>query len=300
MKIAIQYSLLMLLLLGTQFSFAQYQIGLVPRTSPDRAVYQKIGLTEVHINYGSPAVKGRTIWGALEPYNEVWRAGANNATTVEFSSDVLIEGKHLPKGKYAFFVIPRQGQKWVAIFSKKAKQWGAFSYDPKEDALRIEVAPIIRATLQEQLSYSIAQTNFDQGSITLSWEKIDLQLNFKTNDLEQFIRTVEIRAEQTDTTIQWVVYLQGAAHLLERQGSLDLALRWTQKSKALSQVEGEWNPQFYSKAYILGHLDWVRAQLYAAKDEYSRAWPLIKALKKSIFYERKKELIDQIINTWPS
>jgi len=79
--------------------FSQYQIGLIPRESPDKGVYQKIGFTSIDIRYGSPKVKGRNIWGDLVPYNQVWRAGSNNATTIEFSTDVNINGKLLQQGK---------------------------------------------------------------------------------------------------------------------------------------------------------------------------------------------------------
>lgn len=92
---------LMLLLFACPLLYGQYQIGLIPNVSPDRGIYKKIGYTEVDIKYGSPAVKNREVWGHMAAYNEVWRAGANYATTIEFSEDVQVEGQALEKGKYA-------------------------------------------------------------------------------------------------------------------------------------------------------------------------------------------------------
>lgn len=94
----------------------------------------------VVLEYGRPEVRGREIWGALVPYGEVWRTGANEATTIEVASDVLVEGRPLAAGRYGLFTIPGE-EDWVVIFNEVADQWGAFDYDPAEDALRVTVEP---------------------------------------------------------------------------------------------------------------------------------------------------------------
>src|SRR5688572_3927170 len=99
----------------------------LPRVSPKASVSYTIGLTDVEIHYGSPAVKGRPVWGSLVPYDKIWRAGANEATTIEFSTDVNMEGQTLRAGKYALFIIPGETD-WTIIFNKKHDQWGAFGY----------------------------------------------------------------------------------------------------------------------------------------------------------------------------
>ncbi len=140
------------------------------RISPKAEVMQTIGFTEVRIVYSRPGVKGRTIWGKLVPYDAVWRAGANEATKITFSSDVTIEGKKLKKGSYGFFAIPGKNE-WTLIFNKVADQWGAFEYNESEDALRIKVKTE-KAVWQEWLAYTISKTSDSSAVIRLEWEKI--------------------------------------------------------------------------------------------------------------------------------
>jgi len=140
------------------------------RVSPKAMVKQTVGLTEVTIDYSRPGVKGRTIWGNLVAYNVVWRAGADEATKITFSSDVKINGKSLKAGSYSFFVIPTKNN-WTLIFNKVATQWGAFEYNESEDVFRIEVTPE-DGNFQEWLSYTITKTVDNSAIIRLEWEKI--------------------------------------------------------------------------------------------------------------------------------
>jgi hypothetical protein len=146
------------------------------RISPKAMVEQTVGFTEVTIEYGRPGVKGRTIWGGLVPYNAVWRAGANEATKITFSTDVKIDGKKLKAGSYSFFAIPTQ-KTWTLIFNKVADQWGAFEYNDVEDALRVVVTPIQNNCWQEWLTYTINKTSDKKAVVTLEWEKIKVPFN---------------------------------------------------------------------------------------------------------------------------
>jgi hypothetical protein len=127
--------------------------------------------TKVMIDYGAPSVKGRTIWGSLEKYGEVWRAGANENTTISFDKDVSIGGQSLAGGKYGFFLIPNENGEWVAIFSKKNDAWGAFSYSEAEDALRLTVKAEFVDDVQEQLMYAV-----DNSGIVFAWDKVKLNI----------------------------------------------------------------------------------------------------------------------------
>ena len=147
---------------------------LEPKPSPAATATGKIGAADVTVNYSSPGVKGRKIFGGLETYGKVWRAGANEATTVEFSKAVMVEGKALPAGKYGFFVIPAESGQWTAIFSKEPKQWGAFKYDEKQDALRVLVTPRKTAALTERLAYEVTPTG-----LVLRWENVELPVAIK-------------------------------------------------------------------------------------------------------------------------
>lgn len=143
-----------------------------PIASPRKQATGTIDGVSTVIDYGSPAVKGRTIWGGLEDYDVVWRAGANETTSVEFAEDVVIGGSAVAAGKYGIYMIPREGQDWVFILNtdwdrEQHGAWGAYNYNEKNDVLRLEVAPEWVEEVQERLEYSIE----DQG-IGFAWEKV--------------------------------------------------------------------------------------------------------------------------------
>jgi len=180
----------------------QYQIGLIPRISPDKAVYQKVGFTEIEIRYGSPRVKDRIIWGGLEPFDVPWRAGANK------------EDSFLKAGTYAFFIIPRKEEKWTLIFSENEKQWGAFSYKEEEDVLRIEVESKV-IPFQENLTYEI-EGDVKSGAIHFKWEKVGLSFEVKTNPIKGFQNLIEERFEAAENNLKFVVLIQGAEFLAKQ------------------------------------------------------------------------------------
>jgi hypothetical protein len=136
------------------------------RASKNGLTEGKIGATDVKITYGRPKVKGREIWGTLVPYGKVWRAGADEASTITFSKDVKVEGKEVPAGTYALFAIPEK-DKWTIVLNKVPKQWGAFRYDQAQDLVRVDVEPTMSETPVEELTYEIAG-----DEIILKWEKV--------------------------------------------------------------------------------------------------------------------------------
>ena len=142
-------------------------------TSTKEVVTGKINGATITINYGSPSVKGREIWGKLVPFNQVWRAGANDATTFETDKEVTIEGSKLPAGKYSFFIIPNE-KECVIIFNKEAKQWGAYKYKEKEDQLRITVNQKVAETKAEKLVYVI-----EKNTISLNWDNWTIPFSVK-------------------------------------------------------------------------------------------------------------------------
>ncbi len=147
--------------------------------SPRKKMTTTLGGVQVTVDYGSPSVKGREIWGGLEPYDRVWRAGANGATAVTFSEDVLVEGQPLAAGTYAFFVIPRQGD-WTVVFNSVAEQWGAYDHDPAKDVLRADISPRMEEANQESLEY------YSEGNdLVMRWEKIALPVTITPAPAEQ-------------------------------------------------------------------------------------------------------------------
>ncbi|MFV8323571.1 DUF2911 domain-containing protein [Flavobacterium sp. LB3P21] len=141
--------------------------------STKEVVTGKINGATITINYGSPSVKGREIWGKLVPFNQVWRAGANDATTFETDKEVTIEGSKLPAGKYSFFVIPNE-KECVIIFNKEAKQWGAYKYKEKEDQLRVTVKQKVAKAKAEKLVYVI-----EKNTVSLNWDNWTIPFSVK-------------------------------------------------------------------------------------------------------------------------
>lgn len=140
------------------------------RPSPPKTATSTVGNGTVTVNYGSPSVKGRTIWGDLVAYDKVWRTGANEATTFETSGDIMVEGKSLPKGKYALFTIPGK-EMWTIIFNSESDQWGAYKYDKSKDVLRVEVKPT-SADMQEALAIDL-----DAKSMNIRWDKLQVPVS---------------------------------------------------------------------------------------------------------------------------
>jgi hypothetical protein len=142
-------------------------------SSPAAVARGQINGANITINYSSPSVKGRKIWGELVPFNKVWRAGANEATSFETDKDLTIEGVKLPAGKYSFFVIPNE-KECIIIFNKEAKQWGAYKYKEKDDQLRVTVKQQIADSSTESLTYKI-----NNDSVVLIWGNWNIPISIK-------------------------------------------------------------------------------------------------------------------------
>ena len=170
--------ILLLLLTFAAIAFSQT----VPRESQHQEIEQNVGDTKIEIDYHRPNVKGRAIWGELVPYGEVWRSGANENTTIEFSRDVTIDGKPLAAGKYGFHTIPAKGD-WIVIFNKVNNEWGSFKYDEKNDALRVTVKPMWSADSRESLAYEFDNVKSDSVVVMLAWEKIRVPFTVNIGDV---------------------------------------------------------------------------------------------------------------------
>ena len=149
------------------------------RVSPNAAVSQTIGTTEVRITYGRPQVKGRTIFGDLVPYGDVWRTGANEATTISFSSDVTVEGEPLSAGTYSLYTIPGKDT-WTIIFNNVANQWGT-QYDKNKDALRVQVSPE-SAPEREMMTFFFEEVTNTSGTCVLHWADVRVPVEIQVAD----------------------------------------------------------------------------------------------------------------------
>jgi Protein of unknown function (DUF2911) len=198
----------------------------LPDVSQLADVKQRVGLTDVKIVYHRPLVNGRKIWGGLVPLGEVWRAGANENTTVDLSSDVTVEGQALPKGTYGLHMIPT-ADTWTVIFSKMATAWGSYTYDQKEDALRVTVKP--RPTeMTEALDYVFEDLKEDSATMTLKWEKIAVPVKIAVSPEAT---VANIRGQMRGRAqYEWQAPNQAANFCLTHKINLDEALKWANLS----------------------------------------------------------------------
>jgi hypothetical protein len=236
-------------------AFAQ-QLQL-PAKSPAATLKQTVGLTDITIEYSSPAVKGRKIWGALVPYNEVWRTGANAATKFTFSKDVEIEGTQVPAGTYAFFAIPT-AKEWTLILNKEANQGGAFGYKKEQDLLRLNVKPAA-IPARERLAYLVSNFTDDTASIDLEWEKVKISLPVKLKTKEQALANI-----QTATDNAWSPMTSAARYLLDQKMYPEAM---TKIDASIAQKETWLNT-------------WVKAQIFAGQNKFKDAYPLAQKAKE--------------------
>lgn len=149
------------------------------KKSINAAAVGKIGAANVTISYHSPGVRGRTIWGGLVPYNDVWVTGAHSATSIEIDKDFVVAGTALSKGKYAIFTIPGK-EEWTIIINKNWEQHLMDDYSEKEDLVRIKVTPTVLNENLERLQYFIQDEKNGQGKLAIAWEKIRVQFDIIT------------------------------------------------------------------------------------------------------------------------
>jgi tetratricopeptide (TPR) repeat protein len=189
MKLRHVAAVLLCVVLGATAGFAQSALLDLPRDSQHAVLTQRVGVTDITINYHRPLVKGRKIFGSIVPYGQVWRAGANENTTITFTDSVTIEGQPLAAGTYGLHMIPNENE-WTVIFSKMANAWGSFSYDQKEDALRVNVKPQGTA-FHEALTYEFDQPTADSAVAMLSWDKVAVPFKIAVNVHEAVERSLQ-------------------------------------------------------------------------------------------------------------
>jgi tetratricopeptide (TPR) repeat protein len=204
----------------------------LPRDSQHAEVIQRVGITDITINYHRPLVKGRKVWGGIVPYGEVWRAGANENTTIEFTDPVTVEGKPLAKGIYGLHMIPTENE-WTIIFSKTAAAWGSFTYNQSEDALRVAVKSHA-AEMKEALAYDVDDVTPTSATITLRWEKIAVpfKVDVNTNEIVAQSLHAQLRGLAQYT---WDGWDDAATYLFTNKVNMDEALKDEDRSIAVEE-----------------------------------------------------------------
>jgi len=224
MRLALRTAVVLAATLSTAAAGQQVDF---PRLSPNASTSQLVGITDIDLHYSRPGVKGRAIWGALVPYDQVWRTGANENTTIRFSTAVKVEGHELPAGTYGLQTIPTAGD-WTLILSKDADEWGAFDYKPEHDAMRATVKTRPGSRFEERMGFRFEDLTDESATIVLAWEK--LEIPFKVE-----VDTKTMVATKAKETIRWQTGYQAANWCLQNDTCLDEAQSWLDSSLALQQ-----------------------------------------------------------------
>jgi len=193
----------------------------IPGASTTQTISQDFGLGKIIITYSRPNIKGRKIFGGLQPYGEVWRTGANWATTITFTENVIVEGNKVPAGEYGFFTIPGTGE-WTIILNKTPKQWGAYSYKQADDLLRFKVKPMTMNESVESFAIQFANATTKSADLHLMWENTDVPIHFDTDDDAQIMANIDTLMQNNPKDNAFVAI----QYYYENNKDMNKALAW--------------------------------------------------------------------------
>jgi hypothetical protein len=211
--------------------FAQQNLTL-PDVSQHADLMQQVGMTEIRIDYHRPGVRGREVWGKLVPHNQVWRAGANQNTTISFSREVLIYGKTVPAGTYGLHMIPTESN-WTIILNKDFRAWGSFFYKEDNDLIRFKVNPIT-AEFQEWLMYTFDEVTPNSVIASLNWEKLKVPFKIEIDLHKQMLDEMTIQLTGIPGFF-WQGWNQAANYCYVNGVELEKGLEWVEHSIGINK-----------------------------------------------------------------
>jgi Tfp pilus assembly protein PilF len=204
-----------------------------PEASPAASISQTVGLTKLSVDYHRPAVNNRKVWGDLVPFGQVWRAGANENTVFTTSTPIKVAGKSLAAGSYGLHMIPTAND-WTIIFNKITTAWGSFSYDQKDDVLRVSVKPRATGDTEERLAYLFDDPSDKAATLTLRWEKLAVPVRIDVDTPAVVMNSM--RGELKGLAqFFWEPWAQAAGYWMQNGGNLDEAQRFADKSMTFGQ-----------------------------------------------------------------
>lgn len=209
-----------------------------PAASPASTLKQRVGLTDIEVNYSRPGVKGRKIFGGLEPFDKVWRTGANSATKITFSTAVKLNGTEIPAGTYELFTIPNPTE-WTVIIHKDSSEWGAYSYDAKNDVARVKAKPETTPNLVESFTIGVNDLRDESATLYLAWEKTRVPVKIEVDVAHTLVPQIEA-VMASDAAKK--PYAQAAIFYLDHNLDLKKAASWM--DAALTE-----NPQAFYFGY---------------------------------------------------
>lgn len=250
------------LFIGTLFLLTASNYALwaqkLPKTSPYAEVEQMVGLTDIEIEYSSPAMRNRDVWSELVPMGTLWRAGANECTQLSIDNTIFIDGEALRPGKYALFILPKEGETWEWIINTDTTLWGTSGYDESKDVIRTpaKVEWILGEAGPERLMYTIENHDNNGGEIVMRWAGVQLILPFTVETDKQALENIITALKETKYKDARVLR-NSASYMVENGGDLGEALEWIET--AVKIEEESW----YTR--------WVYAEVLAGLDRIEDA-----------------------------
>jgi len=222
----------------------------LPAASPSAKVMQEVGLTEISVDYSSPAVKGRKVWGGLVPYDQVWRTGANMATKITFSRDVTFGGKPVPAGTYAIVTVPTQ-KEWTVVLNKELGLFGGGkTYDAKDDVVRVTATPT-EIPNRERLTFLFSNTTDDQTSLDIEWEKLRISVPITVDTAAHAQANIQSAVNGT-----WRSLANAARYVADTSKDYPTALKYADNSLA---IQSHW------------YNNWIKADILARSGKIADA-----------------------------
>lgn len=256
----------------------------LPQHSPGATVSQKFGLAEATVAYSRPSMKGRTIFGALVPYGQMWRTGANKCVNISFTKAVIINNQKVEAGTYSLFTIPDKTD-WTIILNKNPEHWGTGSYKQEEDVIRFTVKPVTIATT-ESFTIDFANIKHNSATLQLYWETTKVSFDIVNDYMEEAVANIKNSIAAAQDTHG--LYNDAAEFYLENNLDVKQALEWAKKSVEVK--ERYWNVYTYAKALAANNM---KSEAIAAGEkslkmaEEAKNVGMVDSIKKSIAYWNK-------------
>ncbi|HEY9777573.1 MAG TPA: DUF2911 domain-containing protein [Planktothrix sp.] len=244
-----------------------------PAPSPSCTEKQRVGLTDIEVDYSRPSVKGRQIFGGLVPFDKVWRTGANQATKITFSTPVKLNGTDIAAGTYGLFTIPGKDE-WTIVINKGSDQWGAYKYDEKDDVARFKVTPVELSKPIETLLIGFNKITDDSSDLFIAWDHTAVPIKLHVDIVDKIVSQIEAEMASDDPKKP---YFQSAAFYYNHGQDLQKALKWV--NMAIAEHEAHYI--VFVKAEILAKLGNKTEAIAAAKRskelaEQAKDWGYVK------------------------
>lgn len=252
-----------------------------PAASPSSTLTQRVGVTDIELQYARPSMRGRKVFGGLEPYGSVWRTGANSATKIEFSTDVQFGGTDVPAGTYALFSIPGESE-WTVMLNGSANQFGAYSYDESKNVASVTSKPIALSTPIESLAFGFSDLSSDSATLYFEWENVRVPVTIKTDVVAELVPRIEAAMSGEGD----LPYFAAAMFYYANDVDIDKAAAWIDEA-VKAQPNAFWVS--YRKGLILHKKGDMQGAMEAAKNSLAAASKASGSLKAE--YTRLNEAL---------